>query len=135
MGSYVPFAKILGKNVRETSRAIKKVDSDRRKAAFTAARVEAFRLRKDLGKDLNRGVIAGMPLEPLSEIAKLLRDRRKTPGIKPLKPLSKHVKYRVDKTGSGEVIDIGFVNPGGSGAALSGSWKRIAVFQHIGDIG
>jgi len=130
--SYVPYARILAQNIKQADKAIKEVDVDLKKASHTAARVEGFRLRKLLMKDLNRAAPGGIPLDPLSEIAKLLRDKRKTPGIKPLKPLAKRVAYRAQERGGRMTMDVGFVDPGGAAKALPESWKRIAAFQQKG---
>ena len=126
------FATVVMKDVKETVAAIEKAGADVQKAVFTAARVEAYRLSNELKKDLNRGMVAGSPLAPLSEIAKLLRDRRKTAGVKPLKPLAKIVRYRVDQSEKNTKIHVGFVNPGGHAEALPGSWKRIVEGQQAG---
>ena len=67
------FARMIFHNLKDLSKKISRIDAERIKAGQTAAKVEAFRLRKALQQELRRGAPGGVPVKPLSEIAKMLR--------------------------------------------------------------
>lgn len=120
---------LIFKNLREFRQDLKKEDLRRKKSAYTATRVEAFRLTKELKAEIRGGSPGGQTFDPLSEIAR----RTSGKGLKrsPLKRLAIPVRYAVSKTGDNTVISIGYVDPG-RGPGVSKSWKRIAEFQQTG---
>ncbi len=123
------FANIFIRNAKQILADVGRVDEARKKAGFTVARVEGFRMQRELKAELRKGMAGGQALDPLSEIAKNLRE---SPGIKPLSPLRHAVRYRADREKKGsQAIRVGFIDPG-KGDALSKSWKAIAEAQQEG---
>lgn len=123
------------KNLQQFKRALEKEEKRTAKASVTATRVEAFRLFKELAREIKAGAPGGRRFEPLREITKGPKTRRKpftglastsraggagamgiTRGIVP-------VRYGFAKTGKHTVVSIGFTEKGKG--TLSASWKRI----------
>ena len=102
------------------------------KALLTAIKVEGFRLRKQLKKDLRAGAPGGRSLRPLSYIARRL-DRqvktgggttvRQSPNRKPLARLSMGVKYDA-RSVTGQVR-VGFLNLPGQSGWKQGTWREL----------
>jgi hypothetical protein len=99
----------------------KEFDNDNKariKAGQTAVKVEGFRLRMLLKKELAAGTPGGKPFAPSREISKALRVKNKTKP--PLYNLSKVVRYNVANKEPYKV-EIGFVGD------ISASYKSIAA--------
>ena len=109
-------AKLVPRNLAELHRELKAFDSRRRPIAETAVKVELFRLRGELQKDLRAGQVAGTPFAPLRVVSRGTRTAKK-----PLSPLAVAVRYLVDKQGDKTVMSVGFTGP-----QSSKSWRRIA---------
>ena len=127
-------SKLVVKNLREFRRDLDTANNDRVKAAQTAARVEAYRLRNLLKQELRQGKPGGQTLAPLSEIARRNLGKFSKSLRKKDRPLIKSrdmsladiIRYRTEKTGKDRmVISVGFVDPN-TGTPLSKSWKRLA---------
>lgn len=127
-------AKMVLANMQQFRRELEQADKNRRKAATIAARVEAFRLRNVLKKELRSGSPGGHPLPELRKITTSGRNRR------PLARLAKAVRYWQHGIDGQAIISIGFNDgavAGMSGRAtrgnqLSKSWVRIAFRQQEG---
>ncbi len=126
-------AKLIIKNFGDFRRQLETADKSRLKAASTAMRIEAYRLRQALKSEIKAGDPGGIPFAPLSIIARAVR---KDIERKPLAKLATKVRYWQTPRG----ISIGF-NAGSvisaNGAAyksnqLSRSWIRIARKQQEG---
>lgn len=107
-------ADTLEKSLRAESRRQKK-------ALSTAVKVEGYRLRKQLIRDLRAGDPGGREFADLSMIQRK-RQRRK----KPLAPLAKAVRYHIPSQDPIE-MKIGWTGP-----QVSKSWKRIAQKHQTG---
>ena len=103
-----------------------KVSSE--KAMNTAMKVEAFKLRNLLRRDLLRGNPGGADLAPLSHIA---RNIWRNKNRKPLAKLRPGVRYRVSKQ-KPYTIEVGFVQPGAGSHKISNSWRRLADWHQKG---
>jgi len=110
------------KNLHQFQKQMEKSNRKRIKAGQTATKVEAFRLRNVLKREIREGAPGGVPFSPLTELAK--RTSGKGLRRKPLKRLAIGVRYRARKRKSDYIISLGFMG--------SKSWERIARFQQHG---
>jgi hypothetical protein len=96
-----------------------------RKASRTALKIEGYRLRELLQKDLRRGEAGASAFSPLTEIAKRLG---KPKDRKPLSRLAVAVRCEMEPRPSGAAMQIGFLVPNVQkrGNRMSKSWLRIA---------
>ena len=116
-------AELVWKNAREF-----RVEMDRKvrvmeSAAKIAAKVEGFRLRKELIAQIKAGSVGGSRFAPLSEIAKKLKRRDK-----PILPVHRVIRYRSYKKGHRFGMLVGVVDPG-KGAKISRSWVRLSYIH------
>ena len=106
-----------------------KVESKRqRKALTTAVKVEAFRLRGEMKKEIRKGAPGGKAFAPLTFLSRRWHEKghsRLRPN-KPLSAMARGVHYHV-KDGNPLDVRVGFTGP-----RLSNSWKRIAKKQQEG---
>ncbi len=117
------FIQAVTRNLPECLKAIDDDNAARIKAGRTAVKIEAFRLRGLLQKEIRAGAPGGVPFAPLSEIAKRITAyHHKT---KPLLYLARPVRYNVT---AGETDNPRFtVEVGFAGNKISKSWLRIAA--------
>ena len=109
------------KGLEQLEKALKAESARQKKALNTAVKVEAFRLRNELKKEIRQGAPGGKPLAPLSFIA-----RRRARSKRPLRRLATAVMYQVTSKEPFE-MRVGWV-----GSKVSKSWKRIAEAQQEG---
>lgn len=111
-----------------------------KKAEETAVKVEGFRLKNLLQKELRKGAPGGRPFKPLTSIARRLertiqvaggRTRRQTPNRNPLARLGHGVRYNI-RTGPAFKMLVGFVQPTHGPHTVSKSWRRIAKIHQEG---
>jgi len=114
-------ARFVVKNLHQFKQELKSSDQNRRKAGETAAKVEAFRLMKQLKKELRSGSAGREQFEQLRVITRGSRTR------KPLARLAKVIRYKVQRMGNGLQIMIGFLS-----ILSSANWIRIATIQQEG---
>jgi hypothetical protein len=128
-------ANMVVRNIRGFHAALVKADAARRKVGETAVRVEAYRLKGVLAKELRQGKPGGRVLAPLQVISRMGGRSRK-----PLAGLAKAVRYWYGSQPGGKVFSLGFnggavVGQSGgirSGNQLSKSWVNIATVQQDG---
>jgi len=123
------------KGLDRVVRHLKKADARTDKALNTAIKVEAFRLKKLLQKEIRAGRPGGKSVAPLSYIARR-KDRqvktgggttaRQSPNRKPLARLAMGVKYNVSSY-KPFVMKVGFVTPTGrTRSSKQGTWRTLA---------
>jgi len=133
--------------VEKVLAGIKKASIETEKSLNTAVRVEGYRLKGILQKEIRSGSPGGMPFAPLSFIARRLAGKR--PGRKALNRLAMGIRYQVASQ-SPFVMAVGWVGPETGfdarmalqsaafgrgikeGHVVSKSWRRIAFFQQEG---
>lgn len=109
------------RGVAQLEKSLKAESRRQKKALATAVKVEGYRLRKLLQREIRQGAPGGRQFADLSMIARK-RARRK----KPLAPLAKAVRYHIASQDPIE-MSIGWTGPG-----VSKSWKRIATKHQEG---
>ena len=143
------FISVAIKGVDGTARHLKKIHRQVEKASNTAIRIEGYRLKNQLAKDLRQGAPGGRRFADLSYLRRFGRAPWKGRKNNPLYPLAKAVRYHVrDKRPY--TLAIGFVGPtnvsmarapgysGGLGRGISeqdivgGSWRRLALRHQQG---
>jgi len=112
----VSFARLIVKELSKTKADLNRIDKARVKAGETAVKVEGFRLKNELTKEIRSGAPGGKKFVELSMIA---RKRSKT--TKPLRRLATATRYGIDKSGNKMGMDIGFI-----ASKSSKSWANIA---------
>lgn len=117
----IKFSPVI-RGATDLTRRLKSEGRRQEKALETAIKVEGFRLRKTLARQIRQGDPGGAEFAPLSMIQRK-RARRK----KPLAPLAKAVRYHIERDRGGLVMHIGWTGP-----RVSKSWKRIAEKQQEG---
>lgn len=113
-------------NTKQVIDAVGKFHIDSQKASKNAVKVEAFRLKGVLQKELRNGTVGGF--SPLREISKQYSRKPSQRSKPPLAPLAKVVRYFVADNGMPYHMEIGFV-----GASISNKWKEIAMRQQSGN--
>lgn len=110
------------------------------KAMNTSVRVEGFRLKGVLSKEIRAGAPGGRVFAPLSYIARRLNKQvkimggatqRNSPNRKPLARLVNAVRYRVTKENP-FTMEVGFVDPNRGSNVLSKAWRRITAGHQEG---
>lgn len=109
-------AALVVRNMEQFRTELKGYEAERRKAGETAAKVELFRLKKQLESDLRAGGVAGRQFTPLRVVS-----RGTMSGKRPLSALAVAVRYQVENVGDKTVMSVGFEGP-----QSSKSWRRIA---------
>jgi hypothetical protein len=111
------------KGAKNLAGDLKAENRRQKKALETAIKVEGFRLRRQLQKEIRAGAPGGEEFAPLSMMARKRRRRTKS-----LVPLAKAVRYHIERDSAGEIqMAIGWTGP-----QVSKSWKRIAQKQQEG---
>ncbi|HCY86664.1 MAG TPA: hypothetical protein DHV36_16145 [Desulfobacteraceae bacterium] len=95
------------KGVKAVDRYLVKEEARAQKARNTALRVEGYRLKNLLQKEIRQGAPGGRQFTPLSWIARRIWRR---PNRKPLDQLSKGVRYDVNPR-EPYAVAVGFVGP------------------------
>lgn len=114
--------RLILSNLREFKAEMGKSQSDVIKAAERATKIEAFRLRTELKKELKAGAPGGIPLAPLREIT------TRTAKRNPLASFHKAVRYEVIRRGKAPYrISIGFLSNW-----VSRTWVVRAGNQQVG---
>jgi hypothetical protein len=116
------------KGVEKTLKWLEEKRADADKAMNTALRVEGFRLKNLMQKEIRSGAPGGRRFAPLSHIAKRGSGRR---NRAPLEALAKAVRYQVN-TSMGLKVQVGFVQPASGSYLLSKSWLRMAREHQAG---
>lgn len=123
--------------------AIKWVNTQKKEAGnaqATAMRVEGYRLKNLLQKEIQQGAPGGKRFAPLSYIARRLvkqvavsggRTERQSPNRNPLARLVHGIRYNVSNSGPFKMA-IGFVQPGRGPNSVSKSWRRLAQYHQGG---
>lgn len=108
------------KGVRLVSKRLKKADSFVNKSLNTAVRIEGFRLKNLLQKEIKQGRAGGQVFKPLSYIARRLARKvqgpgnsgiRQRPNRKALDRLAHGIRYHLNKRPPYGDMKIGFVGP------------------------
>lgn len=118
------------RGINKLKRDLKAESRRQNKAMVTAIKVEAFRLRNEMKKEIRKGAPGGQKFAPLSYLARYWSDK---PGMRtrmrpnrPLAALARAVHYHV-KDGNPLDVRVGFTGP-----RLSKTWKRIARMHQEG---
>ncbi|MBW2024371.1 MAG: hypothetical protein JRH08_00710 [Deltaproteobacteria bacterium] len=130
------------KGLKTLDRNLKAKAAKANKALETAIKIEGYRLRRQLIKEIRQGAPGGRPFAPLSVIgartkASNLRGARQIkefgrvgllnrPKKTPLARLATAIRYQVHKAPNFR-MEVGWVGP-----KVSKSWKRIARMQQEG---
>lgn len=126
--------------VDKTMKWLKAQKKEAGKAHVTAVRVEGFRLKNLLQKEIKQGAPGGRQFAPLSFIARRLvkqieihggRTERQSPNRKPLARLVHGVRYNIATSGLFKMM-VGFVQPGRGPHSVSKSWRRLAKYHQTG---
>lgn len=134
MSQLKPAVKMVMKNVKAFHDQIDKEDRERIKAANTAVKVEGYRLRSQLQKEIRSGSPGGSQFAPLREVSKRLG--KGAVGRSPLNRLAVIVQayFTFQPTPSGQQyinkFQVGFVDT--ARFPLSRSWQRIVKLQQEG---
>ena len=111
--------RLLERNAAKFKRELEQEDKARKKAAITAAKVEAFRLRKELKDEIRKGAPGGKKFAPLREIRKAAR---RPSDQTPLRRLAMGVQYLAWP--SGNQVSIGYFGMGRSRVRQKGTWWK-----------
>lgn len=98
------------KGTRKVSRWLEAKKAESEKAMNTALRVEGFRLKNLMQREIRAGAPGGRPFAPLTYIARRARSDKR-PGRSPLEALSKGVRYEVSPRPPYNAVAVGFVGP------------------------
>lgn len=112
------------KGAKQISKGLKAESKRQKKAMQTSVKVEGFRLKKQLQKEIRSGDPGGKRFEPLTFIAR--RQKRRFKPNKPLSRLAVAVRYHLRKKDPVEVA-VGWTGP-----RVSESWRKIAEKQQEG---
>ncbi len=113
------------KGAKKVVKFLKKADAHTKKSLNTAIKVEGFRLKKLLQKEIRSGSPGGSRFNVLSFIARKI-DRR-SPNRKPLTRLAAGVRYHV-KSYKPFQLEVGWPE----GNKGSNSWRRLALMLQKG---
>jgi len=126
--------------VGKTIKWLKAEKNEAEKAQVTAVRVEGFRLKNLLQKEIQQGAPGGRTFAPLSFIARRLvrqievyggRTERQSPNRKPLARLVHGIRYNIATANPFKMM-VGFVQPGRGPHSVSKSWRRLAQYHQTG---
>jgi len=133
-------ARFLFNNPRQFRAGIEKGVTGMRKATDTALKVEGFRLKKLLEKELKAGAPGGRAFDPLTEMARRTMgkyDKSVRPARKALtrsrgaESMHRAIRYNAYSLYRKFVFAFGFIDPA-KGEKLSKSWKRLARLHQEG---
>jgi len=121
---------LVWKNFQHFNKHLDQVEKKRTKAAQVAAKVEGFRLSKELRADLYDARPGGQKLAPLSQIARRTKTGKlKKNARKPLAAIAHLVRYRTTRQGGKLMnVEVGFVHP----KMRKGGWKKLLAFLQTG---
>jgi len=121
------------RGARQVERFVKKSRSHAEKCHRTAVKVEAFRLTRQLKKEIRQGNPGGRRLQPLSYISRRLdrviktgggSTKRQSPNRSPLARLAVGVRYNASDPNA---IKVGWVTPPGRPDGWQqGTWRYLA---------
>jgi hypothetical protein len=114
------------KGAKQLKKALKAQSKRQRKALETAIKVEGYRLRRELKKEIRSGSPGGKKFEPLTFLARRKRGSKRFKPNKPLSRLALPIMYHV-KSKDPFKMAIGWTGP-----RVSNSWKKIAERQQEG---
>lgn len=112
------------KGVKKTLKWLEKNRAEAEKNMNIALRVEGFRLRKLMQREIKAGSPGGRRFAPLTDISKRM-DYQKSPRRNPLKALAQGVRYHVNPRPPYQVA-VGFVGPS------SKKWRSLAASHQKG---
>ncbi len=122
------------KGLDKTSSWLKKERQASEKAMKTGVKVEGFRLKNLMQKEIRQGAPGGKRFAPLSYIARRMQRRvhgeggvgvRQSPNRKPLVRMALAVRYAV--LAHPFAVKVGFVSYGGSVNQVSSTWRKLAA--------
>lgn len=117
--------KVTVRGLKNVQRDMKVEGARQKKALELAIRIEGYRLRKQLQKEIKAGAPGGKKFAPLSFLAMWRTGRRRRSGFNRLGRLGSVVRYDVNKNPFS--MKIGFVGP-----KVSPKMKRLAVKHQEG---
>lgn len=123
-------AKLVHRHAAQFKQDLERKDTQRVKAAHSAAKGQGFELMKKLQADLRAGKAGHSVFKPLSVIASKLFISRRSKR-KPLARMAKAVRYRAMKKTGAFLVQVGFVDPN-RGAKLSKRWVHLAHLHQEG---
>ncbi len=107
------------KGLGKVQKVIERQQKGWQKALRATLKVEGYRLRDKLKKEIRAGAPGGVPLAPLSEIARRTKTGRLRKNQAPLARLAVGVRYKVvSENPENPVLSVG--------ATASRSWQKIA---------
>ena len=115
------------KGVKKTLKWLEKNRAEAEKNMNIALRVEGFRLRKLMQREIKAGSPGGRRFAPLTDISKRM-DYQKSPRRNPLKALAQGVRYHVNPRPPYQVA-VGFVGPSN---ISSKKWRSLAASHQKG---
>lgn len=118
------------KGTKKTVRWLEKKRSEAVKAENTALKVEGFRLRTQLQKEIRAGAPGGKQFAPLTYISRGLHRSRMRPD-KPLASMAKAVRYAVTNH-KPYTVKAGFIQPGSGYHGISKRWIALAEMHQQG---
>ncbi len=134
---------LLGATLQGAEDAVQWLDRKEKavkKAHETAVKVEGYRLKNLLQREIRKGAPGGRAFEPLSWIARRLTrqvtlmggvTQRQNPNRKPIARLAHGIRYNI-RTGPFFKMLVGFVQPTSGPHTVSKSWRRLADFHQKG---
>lgn len=133
-------ASVVLDGLEKTQRFLANRKKRSKKSQDTSMKIEAFRLKNKLQKDLRQGTPGGKRFAPLSYIARRLNSqtqimggvtRRQNPNRAPLARLAQGVRYAV-KRGKNFAVEVGFIQPGQGSHKVSKSLRDLAAIHQAG---
>lgn len=118
------------KGAKKTARWLEGKRSEAEKAMNTALKVEGFRLRNELQKEIRAGAPGGRRFDPLTHISRGLFRSRPRPD-RPLAALARAVRYAVTNR-EPYTVNVGFIQPGSGYFGISKRWIRLARLHQEG---
>lgn len=122
--------KVTMTGAKKTTRWLEKKRSEAVKAENTALKVEGFRLRTQLQKEIRAGAPGGKQFAPLTYISRGLHRSRMRPD-KPLASMATAVRYAVTSQ-KPYTVKAGFIQPGSGYHGISKRWIALAEMHQRG---
>ena len=122
-------ANLIWRNAMVVKKHLDAVEKKRVKAAMTATKVEGFRLRNEMKKELRSGRISGKRLKPLSQIARRTKTGRiKKNARRPLATTARLIRYKATTTKGKMNVEVGYVGP----MVEKRHWKELMIGHQEG---
>lgn len=118
------------KGIKRTKRWLEAKKSEAEKAMNTALKVEGFRLRNEMQKEIRAGAPGGRRFDPLSHISRGLFRSRPRPD-RPLAALARAVRYAVTRK-KPYTVNVGFIQPTSGYFGISKRWINLARLHQEG---